>query len=199
LHIAIHSIMRAAFRISADGMENLPNDPYILCPNHTSFLDPFAVAATLPYWRVRRLHWGGWTALLFETRLRRAFSRVARVLPVDADRAAGASVELASTVLARGESLVWFPEGERSRDGELHSFRPGIGLLVERTGVCVVPVRIEGAFAAWPRGRRWPRLGCITVHFGAALEPDAVLPPEGTHDRHQRAADAIHDALARLH
>jgi len=199
LYILTRAIMRNVFRARAEGIERIPDNPFVLCPNHASFLDPFAIAAVLPYRKVRRLHWSGWTGILFDTGLRRMFSRIARVLPVDPDRAAVSSLDLASAVLARGENLVWFPEGERSRDGKLGPFRPGIGLLVERTRVRVIPVRLEGTYSAWPRGRRWPRLGRITVRFGEPLAPDAVVPPVGVADRHQRAANAVRDAIARLH
>jgi long-chain acyl-CoA synthetase len=198
LHIAIRGAMRLAYGVHADGVDRLPRPPFILCPNHTSFLDPFAVAAVLPYAVIRRTHWAGWAGLLFQTRARRAFSRIAHVLPVDPDRAAGASLDVAGAVLARGDSLVWFPEGERSRDGELHQIRPGIGVLIEKTRASVVPVRIVGAFAAWPRGRRWPRLGRITVRFGPPLEANQVLLPGNAVDRYQRAADTVREAIARL-
>ena len=198
LYILTRTIMRAVFHARAEGIERIPDDPFVLCPNHASYLDPFAVAAVLPYRKVRRIHWGGWTGVLSNTSLRRAFSRIARVLPVDPDRAAVASLDLASAVLAGGENLVWFPEGERSRDGKLGPFRAGIGLLIERTRARVIPVHLEGTFSAWPRGRRWPRIGRITVRFGEPLAPEAVLPPAGVSDRHQRAANAVRDAIARL-
>ena len=198
LHVAIRFTMRLAFRIRAEGLERLPNDPFVLCSNHASFLDPFAIAAALPYGRIRRLYWGGWTGVLFDTRLRRAFSYIARVLPVDPDRTPTSSLMRASAVLARGDSLVWFAEGERSRDGRLANFRRGIGVLVERVPVPIVPTRIEGAFAAWPRTRRWPRFGRITVRFGVPLDPAKLLRSASGPNRHQKIADDIREALARL-
>jgi long-chain acyl-CoA synthetase len=190
--------MRLAYGVRSEGIDRLPDEPFILCPNHTSFLDPFAVAAALPYRRVRRLRWGGWTGQLFGTAARRTFSRIVHVLPIDPDRAAASSLALATGVLSAGHGLVWFAEGERSRDGGLARFRPGIGVLVERTHAPVVPVCIEGAFTAWPRGRIWPRFGRISVRFGDPLKPDVILGTAHGADRHQNIADRVRDTVERL-
>ena len=53
-----------------------------MTPNHESYLDPFAIAAVLP-WPLRKLHWAGWVGLLFRGPFTREFSRVFQVLPVD--------------------------------------------------------------------------------------------------------------------
>jgi long-chain acyl-CoA synthetase len=196
--ILIRCLMRLAYGVRSEGVGRLPDEPFILCPNHTSFLDPFAVAAALPYRRVRRLRWGGWTGQLFGTPARRTFSRIVRVLPIDPDRAAASSLALATGVLSAGHGLVWFAEGERSRDGGLTRFRPGIGVLVERTHAPVVPVCIEGAFTAWPRGRTLPRFGRIRVRFGDPLKPDVILGDARDPDRHQKIANRVRDALERM-
>jgi long-chain acyl-CoA synthetase len=79
--------------------------------------------------------------------------------------------------LKRGDCLIWFPEGERSRTGKLLAFRPGIGLLLARFPRPVVPVSIRGTFEAWPRGR-WPiKPHPVTVTFGPPLEPRRLVTP----------------------
>ena len=101
-------------------------------------------------------------------------------------------------MLERGNCLVWFPEGSRSADGTLQRFLPGIGALVEGHAVPVVPVFIDGSFAAWPVGRRFPRLGRIEVRFGAPLLPDRVA--EGAVGRafDEKFAAALQAAVAAL-
>lgn len=160
-------IMRSIFELRVAGAENLPgHGPYIICANHASFLDPPALAAALPFDRLKQTWWAGWTGILFTGRLRRAFSRIAQVIPVDPDRAAASSLAWGGAVLDRGHSLVWFPEGARSPDGTLQRFLPGIGALLAKHPVPVVPVRIAGTFAAWPRSRKWPRRYRIAVTIG---------------------------------
>jgi long-chain acyl-CoA synthetase len=172
-------VIRHAFGLRVTGLEHLPpRSPYVICANHASYLDPPALGAALPYDRLRDVWWAGWTGILFAGRLQRAFSRVAQVIPVDPDRAVAASLAWAGAVLGQGRSLVWFPEGARSSDGTLQRFLPGVGVVLGEHPVPVVPAYIDGTFAAWPRGRKLPRRGRITVTFGQAV-PAAELSRNG--------------------
>lgn len=195
----IRLTMRWCFRLTVEGVDRLPADePMLICPNHVSYLDPFAVGIALPRPRLRRTYWGGWTGITFNTSLRRLFSRVARVVPVDPDRAAASSVALGRLVLARGWNLVWFPEGARSADGTLQTFHPGIGALVEGRAVPIVPAYVAGSFVAWPVGRRLPRLRPVKVRFGSPvpLAALAMVPPGRSRD--EQIAAAVQAAVAAL-
>jgi len=194
-------IMRLMFRLKVEGRENLPTGgAYLVCPNHESYLDPFAMVGALGPGLVRRTWWGGWTGILFTTRLRRLFSRAAQIVPVDQYRGGGASLALASQVFARGEALVWFPEGGLTRDGALQRFQAGVGVLVERHKVPVVPVAIEGSYEAWPYGGGFPmgfrRWHPIRVRFGAPLDPAKLIAADA--GQPQAIADRLHDAVAAL-
>jgi len=147
---------------------------------------------------LRRTFWGGWTGVAFSSRLRRMFSRLARIIPIDPDRAAISGLAAGRLVLQYGSNLVWFPEGTRSPDGKLQRFLPGIGALVEGRAVPIVPVYISGSYAAWPAGRRFPRRHPITVRFGKpiALELAAAEPP-GRH-REEKIAAMVQAAVAAL-
>jgi long-chain acyl-CoA synthetase len=164
-------LMRRLFRLRIVGREALPEEPCVLVANHASVLDPLALSVALGWRRLARTYWGGWTGLAFRDPLMRAISRLWRVLPVEPERGFASSLALGAAVLKRGDSLVWFPEGERSATGQLLPFRPGIGLLLGRFPRPVVPVDICGTFDAMPRGRRWPRRGPVTVVFGSPLDP----------------------------
>ncbi len=169
-------VIRAFFRLRVAGAEQLPpHGPYVVTPNHASYLDPLVIAAALPSALLREVHWAGWTGVMFAGPFSRLLSRIARVIPVDPDRAPARGLELGKAVLRRGGILVWFPEGGRSPDGRLAAFHPGIGRLLQESGAAAVPTLIRGSFEALPRGRRWPRRRAITVAFaaparGAALE-----------------------------
>ena len=195
----VRTVMRRAFQLRVEGLDRLPTDPPILfCANHTSYLDPFALASALPPARLRRTFWGGWTGVVFNTRTRRLFSRLARVIPVDPDRAAVSSLAAGRFALEHDWNLVWFPEGSRSVDGTLQRFLPGIGALVEGRPVPIVPVYIAGAFAAWPVARRWPRLRPITVRFGQPIVPAAVASEGSVRQREEQVAAAVQAAVAAL-
>jgi len=183
--------MRALFRLRATGAEGLPGSgPFVITPNHVSYLDGLAIAAALPFRRFRQLYWAGDVRLLFANPLARAFARAVRVFPVDATYP-GAALDAADRVLRAGNAQVWFPEGWRSPDGMLQRFLPGIGELLLRSGAPVVPAYIGGAFAALPRHRHLPRFKRISVIFGSPYRPEAlrVVGPGGAAE--ERIANAL--------
>jgi long-chain acyl-CoA synthetase len=158
-------------RIEIEG--EWPQDgPVLITPRHVSAYDPIALTQALTRRQMEPLYWAGWTGLLFSSALRRTFSHVARILPIDPGAAPQRSLALAAATLQRGHSLVWFPEGQRARDGELQPLRPGIGLLLAAHPVPVVPVWIEGTDSVLPVGRLLPRRGSIRIRIGEPLVPE---------------------------
>jgi long-chain acyl-CoA synthetase len=70
----------------------------------------------------------------------------------------------------RGYSVLIFPEGTRSRDGRIHAFRPGIGLLATQSRVPIVPVALDGLGEIRATHSRWFRSGKIEVRIGRAID-----------------------------
>ena len=171
-------VMRALFRLRFTGVARLPETgPFLITPNHVSYLDALAIAAALPWRQLWQVYWSGGVLLLFCSPLARLFSRAVHLFPVDSMHP-DAALETAVRVLRSGNILVWFPEGWRSPDGSLQRFLPGIGQLLMRSGAPAVPAYIAGAFEALPRERRIPKFCRITVTFGR-LEPVASLRANG--------------------
>jgi long-chain acyl-CoA synthetase len=169
------SLIRRMFRLQVHGLEHVPGDgPFVLACNHASYLDPFLIAAALPRERLQTLYWGGWTGAAFANPLQRLVSRAAQVIPIDPEHGARSSLALAAAVLKEGHGLIWFPEGERSPTGELQPFRRGIGMILERFPVPVVPALIDGSFDAMPRGQRLPRRRPITLYLGEPADPRSL-------------------------
>jgi len=192
-------LMRLAFRIRAEGRTPPRSGPLLITPNHSSFLDPFALAATLPADLRVNAFWGGWTGWAYRNAPFRVFSRLGRVIPIDPRRTMVSSLAFAKAALDRDRVLVWFPEGERSRDGKLLPLRPGIGMLLEHaSGVTVLPVAIEGAFEAWPRGTRLPRPRRITVRFGVGLGVDTLRARGSGENDRDRILDGLRAAMLAL-
>ena len=180
LHPIARLLARLLFRLQVRGIELLPVEPpFVIIANHVSDLDPPLLAAGLPLARLRRLYWAGDRGRLFGSGVQRKFARIVHLFPVD-ERAPGATLEMAGRVLARGQSLVWFPESWRSPDGELQRFRSGIGRLLLAQPVPAVPAFIDGTFQAMPRERRWPRPHPVTITFGKPVMPATFLEAEGT-------------------
>lgn len=192
-------LMERAFGVEAEGLEHLPrHGPFILTPNHVSYLDPMAIAAILPREQLLRTHWAGFTGVMFRNAFLRQISRSTGTLPVDPRRGPLASLALGVMALRRSDNLVWFPESGRSTSGELQPFESGIGLLLRAERVPAVPVRINGTYMALPVGSWLPRFRPIGVRFGPPATADE-LEREGRGERpEQRIASALHDRVARL-
>lgn len=195
----LRPIARLAFRLRVEGREHLPADEQVVyVANHASFLDPFLMAAILGPARMARTRWMGFTGIAFGNPVTRFLSRIARTLPVAPERGATIPLALAAAAIHQGDSLTWYPEGRRSADGRLGAFRPGIGRLLARFPLRVVPMHIAGSFAAMPVGRLWPRFTPIRIRIGAPVEPRALAPDLAAADAPERIAAALREAVASL-
>src|SRR5215218_1267577 len=189
-------MMRGPFRLRVEGLENLPDrGPFIVAPNHISYLDAFVVAAALDHSVLRDTYWAGWTGAAFGNSLIRLVSRLARVVPIDPGRAGRSSLAFGAAVLRRGLNLVWFAEGERSPTGSLQPFKPGMGVLLSYYPVPVVPVFIRGTYEAMPKGKVLQRLQQVTVTFGEPLDPRSF---DETAKPRERVVEAVHERVAAL-
>jgi long-chain acyl-CoA synthetase len=95
----------------------------------------------------------------------------------------------------RGYSVLIFPEGTRSRDGRLHAFRPGIGLLAAQSRVPIVPIALVGLDEIRATHARWFRSGKIEVRIGQAIAATSEEsdPAEFT-ARLEEVVRTLHDA-----
>ncbi|MBS0002607.1 MAG: AMP-binding protein [Thioalkalivibrio sp.] len=165
-------LSRLLMRVEVRG--SLPDHgPCIIAPRHLSFVDPLALLPALKRQDLESLYWAGLEDYLFSNRISRAFSRTARILPIDPGAAPRRSLALAAACVARGHGLIWFPEGERSPDGTLQRLRPGIGLVLAAQPVPVVPVWIDGTREVMAPGQRFPRFGKrVRVMVGDPVSPE---------------------------
>jgi long-chain acyl-CoA synthetase len=199
LYVIVRPVMRWIFHLEVRGEKHVPaTGPCIITPNHQSLLDPLAVGVALGQRRLLHTCWAGWTGIMFNSPLRRAFSRAVRVLPVDLGKGPLSNLALGVTALQQGCNLVWFPEGERFATGEVHAFQTGIGLLAQAYSAPIVPVWIEGSGQALPPSARWPRRRVISVTFGAALDAKSLERQGAGTQSHERIANALRGEVAKL-
>jgi long-chain acyl-CoA synthetase len=177
---------RLLLRFRVTGREHIPRQgPFLLCPNHQSFLDAFLLVSVLPRGVVRDLFFVG-ASEYFATPLMRWLARKINVVPVDPDTNLVRAMQAGAFGLRHGKVLILFPEGERSIDGEIKKFKKGAAILSAHLGAPIVPVALEGAFEVWPRGfsPRWRMLlpggARVRMHFGAPLPSPAAPPATAT-------------------
>jgi long-chain acyl-CoA synthetase len=192
------TLVHSLFRLRVEGRERLPaQGPFVLAPNHVSYLDSSVLAAVLDFRLLARTYWAGWTGVAFGP-IFRVLRRLAHVVPIDPSKAAASSLAFGAAVLRSKHNLVWYPEGGHSRTGKLQPLKPGFGLLLEHDPVPVVPVHLEGTREALPPGHVLPRPGPIRIPFGPPLDP-RELEQKGKGDQaHERITSALRDEMARL-
>ena len=188
--------MKLLFRVSVTGREHLPkHGPFIIAPNHASSLDPFVLAAALPYCVLSQTCWAGLESSVMRNRLRRFVNRLAHVIPIKRDMRA---LAVGAAVLKAKRNLVWFPEGTRSTSGEVQEFKPGIGLLMNNFDVPAIPIYLTNTYENWPPHAYWPKhLRRITISFGAPVWP--TKPNQSAADSPERAeaiANEVRDEVA---
>ena len=156
----------AWFGFEVHGAEHLPAGGFIVAANHCSHLDTGAVVNAFGS-RGRELFIMGARDYFFNNPFKSWFFRTfLNVIPFDRTEKVIEGLRLARAVLVSGRPVLIYPEGKRSVNGEVHSFKPGIGLLGVEVGVPIVPCLIEGTHAALPKGKIWPRRSRIRVTFG---------------------------------
>jgi len=145
------------------GVGNLPDGPFILMSNHQSNFDILSLIATIP----RRVYWIA-KKELFDIPVFGPSMRRGGYIPLDRSdgRKALKSMENAAAMIRQGSSVVMFPEGTRSRDGQLLPFKRGGFMLAVRAGVPVIPVTINGSGRVNPGGviRLYSGKIALTLH-----------------------------------
>jgi 1-acyl-sn-glycerol-3-phosphate acyltransferase len=93
-------------------------------------------------------------------------------IPIDREGGGLAGLKETLRRLKAGELVLIFPEGTRTHDGEVAALKPGFIAVARRSRVPLIPVGIDGAFQAWPRTAKLPRLGRIAIVIGPAITPE---------------------------
>lgn len=193
-------LLRIFFRLKVKGLENLPeNGPYIITPNHTSYIDGFGIVALLPSSSFKDLYSLGFQKY-FTGRFKEYFARLAHIIPIDPETYLNRALQMAAYVLRSRKSLLIFPEGGRSYDGEVMRFKKGVGILSLELNVPVIPTYIMGSFEALPRGAIWPKFTEIKITFGKPLYPsdlDMSRKPEDM-DKYQFFVNELRDKVKGL-
>ena len=180
-------LTRPFVRYRHEGARTLPKEgPFILSPNHQAYVDPFYLAAALPFRVFRQLFFVG-AAEYFEGRFTRWFARTVNLVPVDPDANLVTAMQAGAAGLRLKKILVLFPEGERSIDGELKKFRKGAAILSAHLDAPIVPVGLDGLFELWPRGRsfNWRllkpwRRHRVNLSFGGLIQAERGRYAEAT-------------------
>ena len=176
-------------RLKIVGEKNVPKKgPFIIAPNHQSFLDGPIVSSGLSYKTLRNSYFFA-TEQHVKHPVVKALAKRNNIIIMEKRNLKNSILKL-SEVLKLGKNVVIFPEGSRSYDGEMVPFKKTFAILSKELNVPVVPVCIRGAYDVLPRGSKWIKPKTIEVEY---LEP--IMPESG--DTYDSLSDKVRDSIQR--
>jgi 1-acyl-sn-glycerol-3-phosphate acyltransferase len=164
----VKPLVRVAERVHVEGREHIPdNGPVILAANHRSFLDSIFMPLFVP----RRVTFVAKAEYFDDPKTAWFFKGVGQI-PIrrEGGSASEGALLAAADVLNAGGVFAIYPEGTRTRDGNLHRGHTGVARLALRTGAPIVPVGLVGTDEVQPVDRKMPNLGReVRIRFGEAI------------------------------
>ena len=187
-------LARVFFRMRVVHPERMiESGPLILAVNHTSFFDPPLAGICSRrgvYYLARKtlLKWPFFGPLF----------PAMNVIPVERDGNDMSALREVIKKIKDGNGVVLFPEGTRSKDGHLQPARAGIGFVIAKTGAPVLPMRIFGAYEAFPKNSKRLHFTQITVVIGEPLVFSREELASATRETYQALSDRVMEAIAAL-
>jgi long-chain acyl-CoA synthetase len=192
-----------------EGRENLRgwSGPMLVVCNHISDVDVGFIQTALPA-RLRNrmatatrgedleaLHTPaasrGWLLRIYDRVLWAVGVSLLNLFPLPREAGFRQSFTYAGEAVDRRYSVLVFPEGRHTVDGEINPFRAGVGLLANNLGIPVLPMRIRGLFEVKQAGKRFALPGKICVRMGQPIVFPAGSAPERIAEELQRAVEAL--------
>ncbi len=167
LRILAQLALPAFWRYRSFGRKNVPRRGGVLIAcNHQSYVDPVLIGVGLN----RQIHIMARRSLFHKYVLFRWLISSLNAFPLNDSGIDVGAIKEAIRRLKRGNIVLMFPEGSRTRDGSIGEIHPGIAMMAKRSGSPVVPAVIDGAFEAWPRTGKLFRFGpAVRVAFGRPI------------------------------
>ncbi len=141
------------YRNKIYGLSNFHAGPALIAANHTSFLDPPIVSVSSP----QEVHFLA-RKTLFKNPMFAWLIRNLNSHPVSGRAEDVAVFKTIVSLLKENKKVIIFPEGKRSIDGKIGEIKPGISLLIARTGAAIIPTYVHGTYDIWSRKHILPKL-----------------------------------------
>ncbi|QZT37581.1 AMP-binding protein [Halosquirtibacter xylanolyticus] len=164
------------FRLTGVNRQAMPEGACIIAPNHQSFIDGLLVASYInnrtmndTYFYAKKEH--------INNALLRGVADRNNVIVMDLKKDLKESIQKMAEVLRQGKKLIIFPEGTRTYDGSVGTFKTTFAILSKELNVPILPVAIRGAYNAMPRGSKFVKpFKKIEVEFLDLYYPEEKEP-----------------------
>ena len=167
----VWAALKLKYRLRIEGWRNIPTaGGAVLAANHCSYLDPPVMCSCSP----RRIVHFMARDTLYSNRVAKWFFPRVGVIALDRTRGDLGALKKAIATLREGQVIGLFPEGTRSPDGKMREAKGGIGFLIAKGDVPVVPIHISGTFEAFPKGSNQFRPSRVVARIGAPISPEEI-------------------------
>lgn len=189
----VYWFFKLLYRNKIYGVDHFYSGAAILAANHTSFYDPPLLSVSTPY----EVHFLA-RKTLFAPFLFGKLIRRLNAHPVSGKAQDVAVFKTVVRLMKEGKKVIIFPEGTRSSDGNLQNIKPGVAMLIARTGAAVIPVYLHGTFSIWPQHRRFPKLsGQTACVFGTPLH-FSLDPAQDPKKQQEEISQRIYESILQL-
>ena len=171
--IVLLPFFKLYFRLEVKGLENIPSTSCVFAPTHQSMLDGFIVEATLPFKVLKKSFFLAYKQV-FGTGLMKPVAKYGQSILIDANENLKHTMQYTALPLKEGNNVVIFPEGARTRDGNLLEFRPFFAMLSKTFNVPIVPIVVEGSFDALRSGTIFPIPKKVKITYLKPIDPDGL-------------------------
>lgn len=188
---------KSIYRLEVKGKENFDlikkEQPLIFVCNHVSMFDTFTIYRALPISIRIKTFSAAARDFFFKNYITAVFGRLAyNAFAFSRKENVKQSLIDFGEIISEGNNVLIYPEGTRSRNGQLLEFKTGTGLMVWNTGVSVVPIKINGLYDVLPVGKIFPKFGRrIEIIFGKPLKFTKMQSP-------QEITEKLHEAVKNL-
>ncbi|MGE5352074.1 MAG: AMP-binding protein [Acidobacteriota bacterium] len=170
LKVIFKPLFKFYIRLEGEGLDNIPPTPVIIAPNHQSFIDGLLIANFLKNKTLNRTYFFAKEKNI-KSSVARFFARNSNILVLNINRDLKLTLQKIAAILKKGNNMVIFPEGARSRDGRVMNFKKSFAIISKELNIPVVPVVIEGAYEKFSIGSKFPKPGKIKLKFLKPIYP----------------------------
>lgn len=171
LRVILGPFFRFYFKYKCIDKENIKDGAGIIVGNHQSYLDGFMVNNVFTTKEMNNNYYIA-TALHFKSKTMKYLANHGNIILVDANRNLKNTLQAAAKVLKNNKKLIIFPEGARTRDGQLHEFKKTFAILAKDLNVPIYPFVLKGAYEAFPYNKKFPKRNNVSVQFLERIEPN---------------------------
>ncbi len=193
----VYVFSKIFFRLEIHGEENIPAEgSCVLASNHVSFLDPPLIACVARFKR-RAVRFMA-RDTLYSSAFESWFLNAIHAIPLSRDKGDIAALRTAIKTIKSGSPVALFPEGTRTDDGDLKDAKGGVAFLVAKSGVPVIPIYIDGIYAAYPKTAKFIKPHKVRIFVGQPIHPSELKPKKKGTEGYKQVGDFVMSKIAQL-